>query len=252
LTPDIRGNVPLNSVLTQAGRLGLARAVVGNVALRKSGNQNPRIEAALRVVDVPSGRVQGEIRKQWTLQGDSIQEGALELASLIVPQLDRFMGEFGKRTPAADRRFIEPQPRLPLRTLGHGAFALGNNGQDRRRPKRLLFFKRPAIDSFPRAVPTHHSWKRGDHSGHQGATFLCPLGRTRKISSRALQIRSGHQRDHGSRRNQGPDGWGGWTISRNFGRNPPQGRSNRSCGGILPRFPHPHHFIQSFRMRGNR
>ncbi|MBP8645727.1 MAG: hypothetical protein KBH99_06365 [Syntrophobacteraceae bacterium] len=113
LTPDVRGNVPLNSVLAQAGRLGLARAVVGTVALRKSGNQNPRIEAALRVVDVPSGRVQGEIRKQWTLHGDSIQEGALELASLIIPQLDQFMGEFGKRTPAADRRFIEPQPASP-------------------------------------------------------------------------------------------------------------------------------------------
>ncbi len=109
LTPDEGGNISIHPVLAQAKGLGIEKAVVGTVALRKSPNQNPRIETVLRVLDVPSGKLQGEIRKQRSLRGGSTQESVLELASLIMPQLDQFMGEGGRRAAPADRRFLEPQ-----------------------------------------------------------------------------------------------------------------------------------------------
>jgi len=67
--------------------VGIQDAVVGTVALKQERNKPARLEAYLRVIKVAAGKIGGEITREVGLEDVSNQEGALDLASRIAPQL---------------------------------------------------------------------------------------------------------------------------------------------------------------------
>ena len=87
------GNVSVAQVISEAKSLGLSKAVVGNVGVRKKQDQDNSIEATLRVLNVSSGKTQGEIRKTWKAGPASDLDDAVELASLVIQQLDDLLHE---------------------------------------------------------------------------------------------------------------------------------------------------------------
>jgi hypothetical protein len=94
LAIDPGGNVSMAQVVSAARSLGLSMAVSGTVALgRQSGQEGASVEASLRVFEVSSGKALGEIRKTYGIGTATDQEGAMELATLVVPQLDRMIRE---------------------------------------------------------------------------------------------------------------------------------------------------------------
>jgi len=100
---DERGNIASGRVLTLARDAGAAYAVWGHVILRESQDQPARLEVSLRMVDSASGKALGDVQKHFLLGEASDQEGALQLASQVVPQLDsilRRQGTEAAREPA--------------------------------------------------------------------------------------------------------------------------------------------------------
>ena len=91
VTVDERGNIASGQVLDLARDVKAAYAVWGHVILRESQDQPARLEVSLRVVDSASGKAQGDIQRHFLLGEASNQEGALELASKVVPQLDAML-----------------------------------------------------------------------------------------------------------------------------------------------------------------
>lgn len=89
LVPDHQGGVPRGPVIDQAKAAGVGHAVLGTVALREGLNQPPRLTASLKLVHVASGKTLGEIHRELDLTDRSNHEGAMELASLVVPDLDK-------------------------------------------------------------------------------------------------------------------------------------------------------------------
>jgi hypothetical protein len=103
LAPDANGEVPASRVLAQARELGLPHVVTGTLALVQSDNGEGRLQAAARLLKVSSGKAQGEIHRELAIGDSSSQEAALELADLIVPQLDRQLREPSPSRPATEK-----------------------------------------------------------------------------------------------------------------------------------------------------
>ena len=94
IAADDRGNISSNQALSLAKSLGIPYAVVGTLVFRQNQSQGaPRLSANLRLLNVSSGKVQGEVRKEVEVSEGSNQEGAMELALLVVPQLERLISE---------------------------------------------------------------------------------------------------------------------------------------------------------------
>lgn len=91
ITIEPNGNVSIPQVVSEAKALGIRKAVVGTVGVRKKQDQDNSIEAILRILDVSTGTSQGEIRKTWKAGQTSDQDDAVELASLVIPQLDNLL-----------------------------------------------------------------------------------------------------------------------------------------------------------------
>lgn len=89
------GNVSLPQVLSEAQALGISKAVVGTVGVRKRQDADNSIEARLRLLDVSTGRSLGEIKKTGKPGLASDQDDAVELATQIIPQLDNLLHEEG-------------------------------------------------------------------------------------------------------------------------------------------------------------
>jgi hypothetical protein len=102
LAPDANGEVPASRVLAQARELGLPHVVIGTLALVQSDNGEGRLQAAARLLSVSSGKAQGEIHRELAIGDSSNQEAALELADLIIPQLDRQLREPSPSRPATE------------------------------------------------------------------------------------------------------------------------------------------------------
>ena len=89
---DDRGNISSNQALSLARSLGIQNVVVGSLVLRQNQSQGaPRLEANLRMLHASSGKSQGEVRRDIAVSEGSKEEGAMELALLIVPQLERLI-----------------------------------------------------------------------------------------------------------------------------------------------------------------
>lgn len=109
---DERGNLASGRVLALARDVEAAYAVWGHLILRESQDQPARLEVSLRVVDSASGKTQGDIQKHFLLGEASNQEGALELASKIVPQLDAMLSRHTAEA-AQEPPLIADEPRVP-------------------------------------------------------------------------------------------------------------------------------------------
>lgn len=88
---DPSGNVSREQILPQAKSAGFQSLIVGTIFSRQDGGEQPMVEASLQVIDVASGQSKGEIRKEVPMAGSTYQEGAMKMAYLLVPQLDRLL-----------------------------------------------------------------------------------------------------------------------------------------------------------------
>lgn len=95
ITVEPNGNVSVPQVISEAKSLGISKIIVGTVGVRKKQNQDNSIEATLRVLNASTGKSQGEIRKTWKAGPASDQDDAVELASLVIAQLDNLLHEEG-------------------------------------------------------------------------------------------------------------------------------------------------------------
>jgi hypothetical protein len=112
ITVEPNGNVSIAQVISEAKSLGLSKAVVGNVGVRRRQDQDNSMEATLRILDVSTGKTQGEIRKTWKTRQSSDQDDAIELASLLIPQLDNLLNEevVGERQIVGGDAPVAPSP----------------------------------------------------------------------------------------------------------------------------------------------
>lgn len=108
--PDRDGSLASEEVLSLARNSGATHAVVGKLELLRDQGRGTRVATTLGVLKTSSGKAMGEIHKEYPLGEASNQEKAMELASLVVPQLDRFLME----SSIPDESF---QP-TPPRTMG--------------------------------------------------------------------------------------------------------------------------------------
>ncbi|MGV8075429.1 MAG: hypothetical protein AB2L11_12850 [Syntrophobacteraceae bacterium] len=102
LSLDNAGNVPSADVLSLAKRMGITKVIVGAVTSKGNQNQNMLIDLSLRILDAASGRLEGEIHKELPLNGSSYQEGAMDLAAFVGPQIDRLLHERPQPEPSQD------------------------------------------------------------------------------------------------------------------------------------------------------
>ncbi|MFP5213905.1 MAG: hypothetical protein ACLGPL_11065, partial [Acidobacteriota bacterium] len=93
LPMDNNGNISTQQAATLASRLGVPWVVVGTVSFRQRQSQETQLETSLRLVDASSGKIRGEVSKRLGMAEYSNQEGAMGLASMIVPQLDRLLDQ---------------------------------------------------------------------------------------------------------------------------------------------------------------
>lgn len=93
LVPDSSGNVSREQVLSLAKSSGFQSVIVGTILSRQDGGGGPTVGASLQVLDVASGQSKGEIRKEISMANSTYQEGAMKMAYLLVPQLDRLLRE---------------------------------------------------------------------------------------------------------------------------------------------------------------
>lgn len=98
---DHSGDVSTGQVLARAEEMKSGRAVIGAVSLRHKQGEGTRLNAALRVLSVPSGKSAGEIRKELTVEEGSNQEAAMALAAAISPQLDRLLDGASQAGPSS-------------------------------------------------------------------------------------------------------------------------------------------------------
>lgn len=89
LTPDEDGAVGNGDAVTLAAALGLRYVVVGRVGSQANTLGEIRITAGLRLLDAVSGKDHGELHREMKMGEETSHEVAIELASLLVPQLDR-------------------------------------------------------------------------------------------------------------------------------------------------------------------
>ncbi|MCK8602551.1 hypothetical protein [Desulfoferrobacter suflitae] len=91
LALDTSGHVARAQLLALAGSSGTQSAISGTVSVRQDSGQGPAVEVFLQVIDVTSGQSKGEIRKEMPMGNATYQEGAIKMAYLLVPQLDRLL-----------------------------------------------------------------------------------------------------------------------------------------------------------------
>ena len=111
-----RGNVSSGEALRQAREQGVGNLVLGTVALYEKQGEEPRLEVVLRVLDVDTGKSRGEIRENLELLDESNQEGAMEIASRVVPELDGLL-----RRSVREMEESSPRPGAP----GSGQYVTG-------------------------------------------------------------------------------------------------------------------------------
>jgi len=102
LAPDGDGEVSTGQALALAKALGLNHVVVGSVGLMPGQGDEVRLQARLRLLNVSSGKAQGEIHKELAIRDLSVHEAAIELADFVVPRLDQQLRASSQAIPGTD------------------------------------------------------------------------------------------------------------------------------------------------------
>jgi hypothetical protein len=90
---DLSGSVPSSQVISLAEGLGIQDVVVGKVSYMQDRNSKQVwLDASLRVIRIGQGKSEFELHKAQSMEDLTNQEGALELARLIAPQLVSLLG----------------------------------------------------------------------------------------------------------------------------------------------------------------
>jgi hypothetical protein len=90
---DLSGNIPPSQVISLAEGLGIQDVVVGKVCYAQDRNSKQvLLDASLRVIRIGQGKSEFELHKAQSMEDLSNQEGALELARRIAPQLSSLLG----------------------------------------------------------------------------------------------------------------------------------------------------------------
>ncbi len=90
---DLSGNIPPSQVISLAEGLGIQDVVVGKVCYAEDRNSKQvSLDASLRVIRIAQGKSEFELHKVQSMDDLSNQEGALELARRIAPQLSSLLG----------------------------------------------------------------------------------------------------------------------------------------------------------------
>ncbi len=90
---DLSGSIPPSQVISLAEGLGIQDAVIGTLSYKQDrASKQAVLECNLRVIRISAGKSESEIRKTQSVEELSNQEGALELASRIAPQLSSLLG----------------------------------------------------------------------------------------------------------------------------------------------------------------
>jgi len=105
LTVGPSGSLSRERLIALARSVGAQSAITGGLTFRQDSGQGPSLEASLQIIDVSSGQSKGEIRKEMAISS-SHQEGAMRMAYVVVPQLDRLVR--GSSPP------ISPQPAVSV------------------------------------------------------------------------------------------------------------------------------------------
>lgn len=90
LTIDPSGNLSRERLIALAQSMGVQTTITGGLTFRQDGGQGALLEASLQIIDVTSGQSKGEIHKEMLISS-SHQEGAMRMAYVLVPQLDRLL-----------------------------------------------------------------------------------------------------------------------------------------------------------------
>ncbi len=90
---DLAGNIPSSQVISLAEGLGIQDVVVGKVSYKQDRNSRQvSLDAGLRVIRIGQGKSEFELHKTQSMEDLSNQEGAVELARRIAPQLSSLLG----------------------------------------------------------------------------------------------------------------------------------------------------------------
>ncbi|MFZ0927225.1 MAG: hypothetical protein WAN11_01410 [Syntrophobacteraceae bacterium] len=90
---DLSGNIPPSQVISLAEGLGVQDVVVGKVSYAEDRNSKQvSLDASLRVIRIGQGKSEFEVHKAQSMEEMSNQDGALELARRIAPQLIGVLG----------------------------------------------------------------------------------------------------------------------------------------------------------------
>ena len=99
---DLSGNIPPSQAISLAEGLGIQDVVVGKVSYMQDRNSKQAwLDASLRVIRIGQGKSEFELHKTQSIEDISNQEGALELAAQIAPQLSSLLG--GSQAGGAQR-----------------------------------------------------------------------------------------------------------------------------------------------------
>ena len=123
ITAESNGEVSANQALAQARELGLQHVVIGTVALVQNADRDEHLQAALRLLRVSSGKVEGEIHRELATGDSSKEEAALELAEAIIPQLDRQLRQPSRSEPVSDAVKPSEAGELVLQIRSKDAYA---------------------------------------------------------------------------------------------------------------------------------
>jgi hypothetical protein len=125
---DSEGNVSVEQVTTLARQARAKHAVVGTVTQVSPRHQGQQLVVAanLRLLDVDTGKLVGDVHKETSAESDSLQEAVMGLAESVASQLDRtFQAE---QDPPA-RGHVEPSKSAPTRPPD-GNWSLNIRGED--------------------------------------------------------------------------------------------------------------------------
>ncbi len=93
---DLSGNIPPSQVISLAEGLGIQDVAVGKVFYGEDrSSRQVRLDVSLRVIRIGQGKSEFELHKTQGMEDLSNQEGALELARRIAPELIGLLGGAG-------------------------------------------------------------------------------------------------------------------------------------------------------------
>ena len=99
---DLSGNIPSSQLISLAEGLGIQDVVVGKLIYKQDRNSRQvSLDAGLRVIRIGQGKSEFELHKTQNMEDISNQEGAVELAARIAPELSSLLG--GPRAGGAQR-----------------------------------------------------------------------------------------------------------------------------------------------------